>query len=203
MEQRTIRMPSRRLRMPGAVALAALVGVGVLAGCSPEASSPPGSSTPSASVPSASASPSASSPSPSASPSVEIPAAARVKSDKGAEAFVRYFIGESARAWTNADPAPIQSLSDPDCDSCANLAGTAKKLHAAGHHYAHPPITVTATQALTGDGDKQNVAASVRQHAVDVVDASGSVVSTDKADNLERTFLLYWKEGRWVVGGIA
>jgi hypothetical protein len=154
-------------------------------------------------VTSASPSPSASLPSPTASPSVDIPAAAREKSDKGAEAFVRYFVGQSARAWTNADPALIESISDPDCDSCASLASTAKKLREAGHHYARAPITVTSAQALTGDGDKQNVAASIRQHSVDVIDGGGAVVSSDKAGNLERTFLLYWKEGQWVVGGIA
>jgi hypothetical protein len=134
---------------------------------------------------------------------VDIPAAARVKSDKGAEAFVRYFVRQSAQAWTSADPELIETLSDPDCDSCASLASTAKKLHKAGHRYASAPITVTSTQALTGDGDKQNVAASIRQHAVDVVDEGGAVVSSDKAQDLERTFLLYWKEGKWVVGGIA
>jgi len=203
MERRTIRMPSGRVTRAAAVTLAALVtGAGVLAGCQSEGT-PSATTSPTASVTSASPSPSASSPSPSASASVDIPAAARVKSDKGAEAFVRYFVGQSAKAWTNADPTLIEKLSNPDCDSCANLATTARKLHRAGHHYATTPITVRSTQALTGDGDKQNVAASIRQHAADVVDEGGTVVSSDKADNLERTFLLYWKEGQWVVGGIA
>ncbi len=198
-------MPGGRVRSRAAVVVGLaglLVAGGGLAGCDSEAATPPASS-PSPSVTSASPSPSVSSPSPSVSPSVAIPAAARVKSDKGAEAFVRYFVAESARAWTSADPSPIEVLSDPDCDSCASLAGTAKELRDAAHHYAEAPITVASTQALTGDGDKQNVAASIRQHAVDVVDEAGVVVSSDKADNLERTFLLYWKEGRWVVGGIA
>ncbi|MFL6154162.1 MAG: DUF6318 family protein [Ornithinibacter sp.] len=207
MEQRTILVPAGRVRSRAAVVagLAGLVVVtGVLSGCDSEAATPGGSS-PSPSVTSAAASPSASSASPSASasPSVAIPAAARVKSDKGAEAFVRFFVVESARAWTSANPGPIEALSDPDCASCASLAGTAKKLREAGHHYAAVPITVSSAEALTGDGNRQNVAASIRQHAVDVVDKEGVVVGSDKADNLERIFLLYWKEGQWVVGGIA
>ena len=116
---------------------------------------------------------------------------------------MRYFVTQSARAWTTADPSLIEDLSDKDCESCASLAGTAKKLRQDGHHYASSPITVTSTEALTGDGNKQNVAASIKQHAVDVVDSSGAVVSSDKEAKLERTFLLYWKGGTWVVGGIA
>ena len=105
MEQRTIRMPAGRLRSRAAVVGLAglLVASGVLSGCDSEAATP-GASSPAASVSSASPSPSASSPSPSASasPSVAIPAAARVKSDKGAEAFVRYFFDQVNAAWTSA-----------------------------------------------------------------------------------------------------
>ncbi len=106
MERRTIRMPSGRVRRPAAVTLAGLVTVaGVLAGCQSEGT-PSATTSPSASVTSASPSPSASSPSPSASASVDIPAAARVKSDKGAEAFVRYFFDQVNTAWMRtADPA--------------------------------------------------------------------------------------------------
>ena len=107
MERRSIWMPSGRVRRPAAVTLAGVVGlvavVGVLAGCESEAT-PPATTSPSASVTSASPSPSASSPSPSASPSVDIPAAAREKSDKGAEAFVRYFFDQVNLAWTSAGP---------------------------------------------------------------------------------------------------
>ncbi len=106
MERRTIGMPSGRVRRPAAVTLVGLaVVVGVLAGCQSE-ETPPATTSPSASVTSASPSASASSPSPSASASVDIPAAARVKSDKGAEAFVRYFFDQVNTAWTNAGSQP-------------------------------------------------------------------------------------------------
>ena len=91
----------RHLGMPFAAALA--VGAAVLAGCQSNAE-PPVGTTPAASV-SPSASSSSSSPTSSPSPSVEIPAAAREKSEKGAEAFVRYFFDQVNVAWTKPEPA--------------------------------------------------------------------------------------------------
>ena len=44
------------------------------------------------------------SPSPSVSASVEVPAAAREKTEKGAEAFVRFFFEQVNQAWTDPDP---------------------------------------------------------------------------------------------------
>ena len=111
MGRRTTSMPTGRVGWlggvrPGAVWLVVLVaGVTVLSGCQSDAT-PPATPSPSVTVSSASPSPSVSSPSPSASPSVEIPAAARVKSEKGAEAFVRYFFDQVNAAWTDSEPWP-------------------------------------------------------------------------------------------------
>ncbi len=146
MQQRTIRMPWGRVRSSAAVAVAGCLAViGVLAGCdsqaeTPGASSPPGSATSSAPSPSASSSPP--SPSASASPSVAIPPAARVKSDKGAEAFVRYFFDQVNVAWTKPDPSAIEANSEKGCESCKSLATTASELKAKGRKYASPPVTV-------------------------------------------------------------
>ncbi len=126
MERRTIRMPSGRVTRAAAVTLAGLVtGAGVLAGCQSEGT-PSATTSPSASVTSASPSPSASSPSPSASASVDIPAAARVKSDKGAEAFVRYFFDQVNEGMDDARAHRLIDVnSDSGCKSCASLTETA------------------------------------------------------------------------------
>jgi hypothetical protein len=182
------------------LAALALLVAGTLGACGSE-EPPVASPSPTAST-TASPSPSAT-PTPSASASSDIPAAAREKSEKGAEAFVRFFVKQSALAWTTPEPALIRNLSDPDCDSCAELARTAAALKKQGHRYEREPISVKSTEVLTGDGRRQNVAASIDQRAVNVVDARGNLVSSDSAQELERTFLLYWKGDRWVVGGIA
>ena len=199
MAQRAMRMPVAGPPVAAAVALSAAL---VLGGCQAEGTPPTASPTPSPSVSSASSSASGS-PSPSPTKSSAVPAAAREKSEKGAEAFVRYFIQQSSAAWTTPDARLIEDLSDPDCASCRSLAKTASDLQAKGHRYRDDPISVVSVESLVGDGARQNVAATIKQHPMEVVDTNGKVVSTDAADDLDRTFLLYWKEGRWIVGGIA
>lgn len=199
MGRRSIGMPFAGFALAGAVGL----GAGVLTGCQAE-ETPPASSSPAPSVTASSGSPSASaSASPSPSASGEVPAAAREKTEKGAEAFVRYFVEQSAEAWTTPDASLIDALSDPDCKSCASLAGTASDLESKGHRYRDDPITVVSVESLVGDGERQNVVATIKQHEMDVIDRSGNVVDSDSADDLQRTFLLYWKGGQWLVGGIA
>ena len=193
--------PAGVLRSAALWAVVALGATVALGGCRSE-ETPPGSPTPSATA--SSSSPSASvSPSPSPTESSDVPAAAREKTEKGAEAFVTYFVQQSAAAWTTPNARLIENLSDPDCASCTSLAKTASDLEGKGHRYREQPISVVSVEALVGDGNRQNVAATIKQHAVEVVDAKGRVVSSDAADDLERTFLLYWKGGRWLVGGIA
>ncbi|HSO65606.1 MAG TPA: DUF6318 family protein [Ornithinibacter sp.] len=181
--------------------VAVALGAAVLAGCQSEA---PPTPSPSPSVTASSASPSASAPaSPSPSASGDLPAAAREKTEKGAEAFVAYFVQQSARAWTTPDASMIEVLSDPDCESCASLATTASELETKGHRSKADPITLVSVEILVGEDDRQNVAAMIKQHEMDVIDQDGKVVDSDSAGDLQRTFLLYWKEGQWLVGGIA
>ena len=62
---------------------------------------------------------------------MDIPAAAREKSDKGAEAFVRFFMQQAAAAWTIPDATLIEQQSDPDnCSACRDLAKVARSLEA-------------------------------------------------------------------------
>lgn len=207
MEQRTIRMPVGRLRARAAVVGVAglLVASGVLSGCDSEAATP-GASSPAASASSASPSPSASSPSASASasPSVAIPAAARVKSDKGAEAFVRYFFDQVNQSWTAPDPNLIEANSENGCESCASLASTASELKAKGHKYASTPVTVMETKRVSGAPSGQKyIETKLQQHRVNVVDPSGRVVLTDEKKTLVRTVAVIWKDDRWLIYGVA
>ena len=204
MERRTNRMPSGRVRRPAAVTLAGLVTVaGVLAGCQSEGT-PSATTSPSASVTSASASPSTSSPSPSATASVDIPAAARVKSDKGAEAFVRYFFDQVNKAWMTPSARLIDVNSDSGCKSCASLADTATKLQNENHRYESAPITVKSVNAVAGAPKGQAyVEADLFQNRSNVVDASGTVISTDRESPFERTVAVVWRGDRWLIYDVA
>src|SRR5918993_149978 len=119
--------------MPWAVG--ALLVTLLLSGCQAE-ETPSAGPSPSASSGSPSASPASTSPSPSASPSSEIPAAAREKSETGAEAFTRFFFDQVNVAWTEPRPGLIGSLSDPDCQFCAKTEDRAAELERAEERYA-------------------------------------------------------------------
>jgi hypothetical protein len=204
MERRSIWMPSGRVRRPAAVTLAGVVGlvavVGVLAGCESEAT-PPATTSPSASVTSASPSPSASSPSPTASPSVDIPAAAREKSDKGAEAFVRYFFDQVNLAWTKPQAGLVTALADSGCQFCLKTEGDTEDLVRTGQRYKSQPIPLTSATVLSGaaPSGQSFVRTNATQNRVDVLDASNAVVRTDSKKELQLMTGLIWKGGRWFV----
>ncbi|MFL6165025.1 MAG: DUF6318 family protein [Ornithinibacter sp.] len=207
MEQRTIRMPAGWVRSRAAVVagLAGLVVVtGVLSGCDSEAATPGGSSS-SPSVTSASASPSASSASPSASagPSVAIPAAARVKSDKGAEAFVRYFMDQAAQAWMLPDPRLIELHATKDCSACQDLAKAARDLDNAGQRYDGPPVSVRRLKVLRSSGTDVAFDAMLRENKVRIVSASGKVVASYPERPITRAIAVKWGDGRWLLDGIG
>lgn len=201
MERRTIWMPPGRSRRGVAVALVGVVAVvGVLAGCQSEAT-PPASPTPSVSATTASPSPSASSPSPSASASVDIPAAARVKSDKGAEAFVRYFFDQVNLAWTKPQAGLVGALADSGCQFCLKTETDAKGLVSAGERYKSQPISIRSAAVLPGaaPSGQSFVRTNATQNRVDVLNASNAVVRSDNKKELQLMTGLIWKGGRWFV----
>jgi Family of unknown function (DUF6318) len=201
MEQGTIRMPSGRVRSSTAVAVAGLLMVtGVLSGCD-SAAKTPGASSPSPSVASPTPSPSPSAPSPSASPTSPIPAAARVKSDKGAEAFVRYFFDKVNQAWTTPQTGLVPALSDSGCQFCLKTESDAKALVTAGQKYRTEPISLKTVAALTGAAPKGQtiVRTDATQNQSDVLSADNAVVRSDSKKDLQLITGLIWKGGRWLV----
>lgn len=182
--------------------VAVALGAAVLAGCQSEA---PPTPSPSPSVTASSASPSASAPaSPSPSASGDLPAAAREKTEKGAEAFVAHFFAQVNAAWMTAEPSHIRGNSEPECKSCAALAETATELQGQGRRYAAEPIDVRGITATSGAPQGQQfVQADLVQNEVDILDAKGSVVGTDKKADFQRTVALIWVGDRWLVYDVA
>jgi hypothetical protein len=188
---------------PGATWLVGLAtAASVLSGCQSDAT-PPATTSPSASVTSASPSPSVSSPSPSASASVEVPAAARVKSEKGAEAFVRYFFDQVNAAWMRPDPVLLEPLSDPKCQFCNEVEKTSRQLAQDGHRYSDSPVSLSQLKREPGAPVDQVIFKTViTQHAANVVDGSGRVISTDQAGRGESRIGVRWTAGGWRMVGV-
>lgn len=177
--------------------VAGMLAAGVLAGCD---SSPddPVTPTPSPSVSSSSPSPSAS-PSPSVTESgPQIPAAAREKTDAGAEAFVKYFFDQFNVAWTKPEPGLIKSLSDPECQFCAKGEAAALDLATHDEKYAGQPVTIEKAEVFGGAPENQQFV-QVRhvQNAVDIVDAKGAVVASDPKQKSTFFVTLRWSGGSW------
>lgn len=184
--------------------VALLAAVALVGGCTSTPEPTPTTSSPAVttSAPSSTTpSPTASSPSPSAS---VIPAAAKVRSEAGAIAFVKFFIERSSQAWQEADPEVLTPFVSSTCKSCEFLVDRATKLRTEGHHYAGDVVTVTRATVLgSKNPTKMLVDTTIAQHAVSIVDASGRVVDSDQAKTLTRLIELTWGDGRWSVSGIG
>ena len=184
----------RRLSGMPLAALALFV-AGALGAC--ESEEPPlASPSPTAST-TASPSPSAT-PTPSGSASSDIPATALEKSEKGAEAFVRYFFDQVNVAWTAPRPGVIESLADSSCRFCAKTARRAMELDAKGQRYATDPLNVGALESLKGApaGDKY-FSMRLTQNEAKVIDGSGAVVRTDARKTGSFNVGVRWHEMGW------
>ena len=183
------------------VAASLTVGGVVLAGCSGDGD-PPATSTSSSSTSSSSSTtttPSSTTTSATTSP-VKLPPEATKHTEKGAEAFVEFFVEQSNDAWTKPDSTLLPPLSDPGCLSCQALQKTATNLVAKKQHYVSAPVSNIRTTAIGGaKPGQQMVRMFAKQNKVKVVDAAGELVRTDPAMDLARSVLLTWGSGGWRV----
>lgn len=186
-----------RSGMTVALALVAALGAGCDSspGPAPTSASPSTSSTASPSPsPSGSASPT---PSPTET-GPDIPAAARKKTDAGAEAFVKYFFDQFNVAWTKPEPGLIKSLSDPECQFCKKTEDTAKFLAKEGQKYKSDPATFVSAEVFGGASESEQFTdVRLTQNRVDIVDRDGKVVATDPKKALHYYVTLRWSGDRW------
>ena len=135
---------------------------------------------------------------------VKLPPEATKHTEKGAEAFVKFFVEQTNQASMNADPSIIPALSDDGCLSCQELQKVVVQLKQDKQHYAGRPTTIKSATAVSGAPfGQQFVRLVMVQNKVDVVDAAGKVVSTDPRAELARTASVTWKGDSWVMFGIA
>jgi hypothetical protein len=195
------RMRRRSTWMP--VTPLALSAVVLLAACQSSSEEPPASASPSGSVSSLPSASRTSSPAATASgsptASSAVPAAAREKSEKGAEAFARYFFRQFNQAWTTPTPGLIAAVSDPGCQFCAKSEADARRLQKNGHRYSSDPLTILSIAAMPGAAPDNQLflATNLRQNRVDIVDVSGSVISTDDKKKMSLVSGVIWTGDGW------
>ena len=137
-------------------------------------------------------------------PTAQIPEAARAHTEAGAEAFVKFYMEQANRAWTEPNASVLPPLSDAGCLSCKDIQATAEDLKTSGQRYVSRPVTVTRVAAFGGaPPPQQYVRLFMTQHKVDVVDSNGLVVLTDPNKALVRTAGVIWEGSSWRMYGIA
>ena len=199
MAQRAMRMPVAGPPVAAAVALGAAL---VLGGCQAEGTPPTASPTSSPSVSSASSS-APGSPSPSPTESSAVPAAAREKSEKGAEAFVRYFFDQVNRAWTTPEAGLIARLSVDDCEFCTKTEQTAAFLTKEGQRYETAPVTVSTYAAFAGaPKDQHYFSLELTQNRSRILDESGAAVATDPKKDTRFNVAVKWTPDGWRMLGV-
>lgn len=119
-------------------------------------------------------------------------------------AFVRFYIDAINMAWTKPDATILPPLAASECHSCANFQKATEGYVRMHHRMASTPLTIQDIAIDPGAPDGQMfVSGTVSQPVVEIIDVNGSVVDrTDSASGRYR-FGLLWKEGRWLVFGIA
>lgn len=176
-----------------------VAGAVVLGGCTGESEPDPSPSAGSESVTSSASASVTPSPSPSVTASgPEIPAAAREQTEAGAVAYAKFFFDQFNIAWTEPRAGLIEALSDPKCQFCQKSEESTVGFVADGQRYASRPVEVSELEPIVGaPSGQQFLAATFEQKATQIVDQSGTVVSSVKRQVGERYVVLSWSDGRW------
>ena len=164
------------------------VALAVLGACTPSdpgpaVTGPPSSSAVTSSpIPTATTTSTAPSPTATVDPVIaKIPAAARPRTQDGAEAFARFYMEQVNRAFTGPDPTALASLAGLDCKTCSAFLAGAKELKAKGHRHKGVSITVDGSPSNSYTPTSAIVQVFVTQHSVPVIDRSGKKVAQTKA----------------------
>ncbi len=127
---------------------------------------------------------------------LNVPAAARVNTDAGAEAFVKYYVEQLNRAWTVPDPDALVPLSLPSCKTCASFTESAIKFRKLNRHYVGVPIAISRV-TLNSRADAEHVFVGIIgvQANPRVVDSKGSTVETGETVSVDLEFELHFASG--------
>ncbi len=194
--------PARR----GLVAVTAVVAGLSLAGCNGGGDDPPTntsvSTTASSSTSTRTTSATTTAPPTTTTASTGIPDAAKQKTKEGAEAFLTYFFSEVNRSWMTPDPSALANMCAPQSQACDAYKRGADTLLARKQRFQDPPMTVDSLTWIQGAAETHVF--DLRAHAdrARIVNASGAVVQTVKAKQLQSECTVIWLNGRWRIQGL-
>jgi hypothetical protein len=127
-----------------------------------------------------------------------------VQTPEGAVAFVRFYVDQINRAWTEPNDGTLRPNSTSECLSCAALQETAASLVSTGERFAGPPLQLDSITPRDGaPPGQQFVSAQMQQLASSRVDGSGQVKESQSQASAVRDFVVIWQESRWLMHGIS
>lgn len=163
-----------------------------------------GSATTLSAHPAPSGTPASSVPPPSPHSSYSAPPEARLQTEAGAVAFLRYYIDTVNKAWTTPDSTLLPVLADPGCKSCSGLQEVAQELRDKNQRYEISPLVIEQITISPGAPDGQQfLNLRIREVGARVLDSKRSVVRTETPNTVERKAGVIWKEDRWLLYGLA
>jgi hypothetical protein len=194
------RLRRRRTLLPYAAALAALLTVPACTGADPgpTATTPPVSTTSTSTT--ASEPPSTTtSPTTSVDPVLaKIPAPARAQSEKGAQAFARFFIEQLNVGAMRPDGNVLNGLFIASCKTCVAMHASLEDLEKRDQRHDGQSIKVLATSSIKSSASRPQVLVDVQQISVKVLDSKGRTVRTTASGPGSFVMTLSLVNGHWV-----
>lgn len=139
--------------------------------------------------------------SPSPSPAPTLPPEAQQPTRPGAEAFARYFFAVYNYAFWNADPAPLQAISDSGCVYCNSTLDRVRSVRAKRTRVVGGELRVTTAVATPGDGaDGFLVNLVLLQEEGQTYSPGGDVLgSSPRVANARMDVAVGWSGNRWLL----
>jgi hypothetical protein len=189
--------------MPARVA-AAVLAVGLLAGCADSGDAAPSTSpTPTATGTTTITTGPSSSPTTTGAATtaaVTIPPEARAHTEAGAEAFARFFVDTLNQSQVDADPNTLAAISDKSCRGCNVYIDLAEELRTKGHHADVASLKRRAIGVRPDStADLVNLDILIDESPSRTIARSGRVVESFPAGKLTIRATLRWTRQTWTV----
>jgi len=142
-------------------------------------------------------------PNPAASPDLKpppIPPEIEEKTLEGAEAAARYYIDVFNYGYSSYDTEPIESISLPDCETCAHHVEVIRNLKDQEQTFDGGNVEADSESSFYENGDRIVVELIVRQAPSKIVNVDGSVEKTNNAEHIVMWILANWQETGWKIG---
>ncbi|XVX20411.1 DUF6318 family protein [Actinomycetota bacterium] len=125
-----------------------------------------------------------------------LPAAAKEHSDKGAEAFARFYASQVSKSLVTNDAQTVSHYATSTCKGCSAIATAVEGQAKTGQHVADDRLSVKLSQVLDPDGSGQTrVDLLVTERATRMVNPDGSSEEMPKANGNIRVAATWTNDG--------